>query len=199
MNSEPLLTPEELCEHGSIDRSAYDDETLRGFIEKFHLTATSVRKINPALLLRRWVESPFENVTYLLDRKRPVCMDGRVEEIHRIALEENDFFHNESVFYDLTAGRRCRGTNMNLFVNLLNGKETRLSSEEIQRLREELDRLDLLHWTVAPQERPMHTDYRVTRIAVEFRDGSVFRLGAVDDADKAFSGDYSALRKLLME
>ena len=45
----------------------------------------------------------------------------------------------------------------------------------------------------------MHTDYRVTRIAVEFRDGSVFRLGAVDDADKAFSGDYSALRKLLME
>lgn len=117
------------------------------------------------------------------------------ENVHAIAFLENRVTDTECVYYDLADGKRYRTSNEYLFSDLSQAEPE--DYEDGQQIVEALDKYGIFSWESGTSEEGI-TDPQYMVLAVEYEDGTVFRVKASGLLSQVLPDEYDEVREMLL-
>lgn len=117
------------------------------------------------------------------------------ENVHAIAFLENRVTDTECVYYDLADGKRYRTSNEYLFSDLSQAEPE--DYEDGQQIVEALDKYGVFSWESGTSEEGI-TDPQYMVLAVEYEDGTVFRVKASGLLSQVLPDEYDEVREMLL-
>ena len=192
---EEYITPERLkAECAAAEK--YEDPFLQSFIERYCITEKNAGLWNLERLLEEYAEIRTKADVNALFEEDTVIVPEKYRDVSAIAFYENKGTGLECVYYDLTGNCRYRSTDTYLFTDLRQGREEPFY--EGADLIAMLDRYDVFHWESAyvPDES---TDIQRMVLAVQYMDGSIYRISAEGILSKILPETYETVREYLLD
>ena len=170
LSRQKQITPEELIQAADLTKEQYSGVDLEQFIEDFSVTKEDVNTLNiPLLLFTR--------------------------DAIAIAFMENKNTSTECVYYDLLQDRRYQTSDAYLFDNLYQTQAGYYSNG--QQILQGLDKYKVFTWESKTDEEEI-TDPQSMVLAIEYADGTVFRIEASGLLSQVLPGAYKEVREMLL-
>ena len=116
--------------------------------------------------------------------------------VSAVAFLENINTDNECVYYDLEEGKRYRASHAYIFSDLSQTEAETYT--EGQQLIDALDEQGVFSWSSHSSEEPV-VDGQYMVLAVEYDDGTVFRVSADGILSQLLPDSYAAVRDMLLD
>lgn len=195
-SEESLLTPEELIRAAGLTKEQYRGVDLEQFIEDFAIMEEDVDVLNIPLLLQEYdPDAASSDVNSILEDDITERTAAYTENVHAIAFLENKATDTECVYYDLENRRRYRTSNEYLFSDL--GQAEPEDYADGQQMAEALDEYGVFTWESGTDEEEI-TDPQYMVLAVEYEDGTVFRVKASGLLSQVLPDEYGEVREMLL-
>lgn len=192
------ITPEELIQAADLTKEQYSGIDLEQFIEDFSMTEEDVDTLNIPLLLKEY-EPDYKgrviDVSYLLEDDIESRTSDFTSDAIAIAFMENKNTSTECVYYDLLQDRRYQTSDAYLFDNLYQTQAGYYSNG--QQILQGLDKYKVFTWQSKTDEEEI-TDPQSMVLAIEYADGTVFRIEASGLLSQVLPGAYEEVRDMLL-
>ena len=189
---------EELIQAADLTKEQYSGVDLEQFIEDFSVTKEDVNTLNIPLLLKEY-EPDYKgrviDVSYLLEDDIESRTSDFTSDAIAIAFMENKNTSTECVYYDLLQDRRYQTSDAYLFDNLYQTQAGYYSNG--QQILQGLDKYKVFTWESKTDEEEI-TDPQSMVLAIEYADGTVFRIEASGLLSQVLPGAYKEVREMLL-
>ena len=193
-----LITPEELIRAAGLTKEQYRGADLEQFIEDFAITEEDVDTLNIPLLLEEYEPDRKDgliDVSYLIEDDIEKRTSDFTENVYAIAFMENKNTSTECVYYDLPDRKRYQTSNAYLFDDLYQTEPEYYADG--QQMVEALDKYGVFSWESGTDEEEI-TDPQYMVLAVEYEDGTVFRVKASGLLSQVLPDEYDEVREMLL-
>ena len=162
------------------------------------MTKEDVNTLNIPLLLKEY-EPDYKgrviDVSYLLEDDIESRTSDFTRDAIAIAFMENKNTSTECVYYDLLQDRRYQTSDAYLFDNLYQTQAGYYSNG--QQILQGLDKYKVFTWESKTYEEEI-TDPQSMVLAIEYADGTVFRIEASGLLSQVLPGAYKEVREMLL-
>ena len=193
-----LITPEELIRAAGLTKEQYRGADLEQFIEDFAITEEDVDTLNIPLLLEEYEPDRKDgliDVSYLIEDDIENRTFDFTENVYAIAFMENKNTGTECVYYDLPDRKRYQTSDAYLFDDLYQTQAGYYADG--QQMVEALDKYGVFSWESGTDEEEI-TDPQYMVLAVEYEDGTVFRVKASGLLSQVLPDEYDEVREMLL-
>ncbi len=193
-----LITPEELIRAAGLTKEQYSKVDLEQFIEDFDITTEDVDTLNIPLLLEEYEpdrKDGLADVSYLLEDDMENRTSDFTENVYAIAFMENKNTSTKCVYYDLLDRKRYQTSDAYLFDDLYQTQAGYYADG--QQMVEALDKHGVFNWKSGTDEEEI-TDPQYMVLAVEYEDGTVFRVKASGLLSQVLPDEYEEVRDMLL-
>ena len=198
LSEQRLITPEELIRVAGLTKEQYSGIDLEEFIEEFVITEEDLDTLNIPLLLEEYEpdrKDILRDVSYILEDGIENRTSGFTENVTAIAFMENKNTSTECVYYDLPDRKRYQTSNAYLFDDLYQTEPEYYADG--QQMVEALDKYGVFSWESKTDEEEI-TDPQYMVLAVEYEDGTVFRVKASGLLSQVLPDEYDEVREMLL-
>ena len=196
VDTEKLLTADELIRLSGITEEDYSDADLRQFIEDYAITEENAGSLNIKLLLENYEGAAGKDVSDIFAGTAQERTEDFTTGVTAIAFYENVNTGSECVYYDLAAGERYRASNCFLFTDLSQADAEAYSDGEM--LIDKMDSLGVFSWEGRSRPELME-DAQSMELAVQYEDGTVFYVSSTGILSQILPDTYTEIRALLLE
>lgn len=193
METEKILTVDELIRLSGITEADYRDVDLQQFIEDYAITEENVESLNIKLLLENYDGE--EDVSDIFAGTAQERKDDFTTEVAAIAFYENVNTGTECVYYDLAAKERYRAADCFLFSDLDQTEAEPYGDGEM--LIDKMDSLGVFSWENSSDPEYME-DAQSMELAVKYEDGTVFHVSSTGILSQLLPDTYTEIRTLLL-
>ena len=193
METEKLLTVDELIRLSGIAEADYSDVDLQQFIEDYAITEENVESLNIKLLLENYDGE--EDVSDIFAGTAQERTENFTAGVTAIAFYENVNTGTECVYYDLAAGERYRASDCFLFSDL--GQAEAEPYGDGKMLIDKMDSLGVFSWKSSSDPEFLE-DAQSMELAVKYEDGTVFHVSSTGILSQLFPDTYTEIRTLLL-
>jgi len=193
METEKLLTVDELIRLSGITEADYSDVDLQQFIEDYAITEENVESLNIKLLLENYDGE--EDVSDIFAGTAQERTENFTAGVTAIAFYENVNTGTECVYYDLAAGERYRASDCFLFSDL--GQAEAEPYGDGKMLIDKMDSLGVFSWKSSSDPEFLE-DAQSMELAVKYEDGTVFHVSSTGILSQLFPDTYTEIRTLLL-
>ena len=193
METEKILTVDELIRLSGITEADYRDVDLQQFIEDYAITEENVESLNIKLLLENYDGE--EDVSDIFAGTAQERTENFTAGVTAIAFYENVNTGTECVYYDLAAGGRYRASDCFLFSDL--GQAEAEPYGDGKMLIDKMDSLGVFSWENSSDPEYME-DAQSMELAVKYEDGTVFHVSSTGILSQLFPDTYTEIRTLLL-
>ena len=193
METEKLLTVDELIRLSGITEADYSDVDLQQFIEDYAITEENVESLNIKLLLENYDGE--EDVSDIFAGTAQERKDDFTTGVAAIAFYENVNTGTECVYYDLAAKERYRAADCFLFSDLDQTEAEPYGDGEM--LIDKMDSLGVFSWENSSDPEYME-DAQSMELAVKYEDGTVFHVSSTGILSQLLPDTYTEIRTLLL-
>ena len=193
-----LITPEELIRAAGLTKEQYRGADLEQFIEDFAITEEDVDTLNIPLLLEEYEpdrKDGLADVSYLLEDDIENRTSDFTENVYAIAFMENKNTSTECVYYDILDSKWYQTSDAYLFDDLYQTQAGYYADG--QQMVEALDKHGVFNWKSGTDEEEI-TDPQYMVLAVEYEDGTVFRVKASGLLSQVLPDEYEEVRDMLL-
>ncbi|MDN0060160.1 DUF5104 domain-containing protein [Mediterraneibacter glycyrrhizinilyticus] len=198
LSEQRLITSEELIRAAGLTKEQYRGADLEQFIEDFAITEEDVDTLNIPLLLEEYEpdrKDILRDVSYILEDGIENRTSGFTENVTAIAFMENKNTSTECVYYDLPDRKRYQTSDAYLFDDLYQTEPEYYADG--QQMVEALDKYGVFSWESKTDEEEI-TDPQYMVLAVEYEDGTVFRVKASGLLSQVLPDEYDEVREMLL-
>ena len=195
MDTKKLLTEDELIRLSGISEDQYRDVDLEQFIKDFEITEDDIETLNISLLLEEYSDTEPEDVSELLRGEITERTSDFTEGVTAVAFLENTNTDNECVYYDLEKGTRYRASYA--YLSLICHRQSRRHMRKGSSWSMNLKSRGVLVSSQSSEEPVIDGQYMV--LAVEYDDGTVFRVSADGILSQLLPDSYAAVRDMLLD
>ena len=198
LSEQRLITPEELIRAAGLTKEQYRGADLEQFIEDFAITEEDVDTLNIPLLLEEYEPDRKDgliDVSYLIEDDIENRTFDFTENVYAIAFMENKNTGTECVYYDLPDRKRYQTSDAYLFDDLYQTQAGYYADG--QQMVEALDKYGVFSWESGTDEEEI-TDPQYMVLAVEYEDGTVFRVKASGLLSQVLPDEYDEVREMLL-
>ena len=193
METEKILTVDELISLSGITEADYSDVDLQQFIEDYAITEENVESLNSKLLLENYDGE--EDVSDIFAGTAQERKDDFTTGVAAIAFYENVNTGTECVYYDLAAKERYRAADCFLFSDLDQTEAEPYGDGEM--LIDKMDSLGVFSWENSSDPEYME-DAQSMELAVKYEDGTVFHVSSTGILSQLLPDTYTEIRTLLL-
>ena len=193
METEKILTVDELIRLSGITEADYIDVDLQQFIEDYAITEENVESLNIKLLLENYDGE--EDVSDIFAGTAQERKDDFTTGVAAIAFYENVNTGTECVYYDLAAKERYRAADCFLFSDLDQTEAEPYGDGEM--LIDKMDSLGVFSWENSSDPEYME-DAQSMELAVKYEDGTVFHVSSTGILSQLLPDTYTEIRTLLL-
>ena len=193
METEKILTVDELIRLSGITEADYSDVDLQQFIEDYAITEENVESLNIKLLLENYDGE--EDVSDIFAGTAQERKDDFTTGVAAIAFYENVNTGTECVYYDLAAKERYRAADCFLFSDLDQTEAEPYGDGEM--LIDKMDSLGVFSWENSSDPEYME-DAQSMELAVKYEDGTVFHVSSTGILSQLLPDTYTEIRTLLL-
>ena len=193
METEKILTVDELIRLSGITEADYRDVDLQQFIEDYAITEENVESLNIKLLLENYDGE--EDVSDIFAGTAQERKDDFTTGVAAIAFYENVNTGTECVYYDLAAKERYRAADCFLFSDLDQTEAGPYGDGEM--LIDKMDSLGVFSWENSSDPEYME-DAQSMELAVKYEDGTVFHVSSTGILSQLLPDTYTEIRTLLL-
>lgn len=193
METEKILTVDELIRLSGITEADYRDVDLQQFIEDYAITEENVESLNIKLLLENYDGE--EDVSDIFAGTAQERKDDFTTGVAAIAFYENVNTGTECVYYDLAAKERYRAADCFLFSDLDQTEAEPYGDGEM--LIDKMDSLGVFSWENSSDPEYME-DAQSMELAVKYEDGTVFHVSSTGILSQLLPDTYTEIRTLLL-
>ena len=193
METEKILTVDELIRLSGITEADYRDVDLQQFIEDYAITEENVESLNIKLLLENYDGE--EDVSDIFAGTAQERKDDFTTGVAAIAFYENVNTGTECVYYDLAAKERYRAADCFLFSDLDQTEAEPYGDGEM--LIDKMDSLGVFSWENSSDPEYME-DAQNMELAVKYEDGTVFHVSSTGILSQLLPDTYTEIRTLLL-
>ena len=193
METEKILTVDELIRLSGITEADYRDVDLQQFIEDYAITEENVESLNIKLLLENYDGE--EDVSDIFAGTAQERKDDFTTGVAAIAFYENVNTGTECVYYDLAAKERYRAADCFLFSDLDQTEAEPYGDGEM--LIDKMDSLGVFSWENSSDPEYMK-DAQSMELAVKYEDGTVFHVSSTGILSQLLPDTYTEIRTLLL-
>ena len=193
METEKILTVDELIRLSGITEADYRDVDLQQFIEDYAITEENVESLNIKLLLENYDGE--EDVSDIFAGTAQERKDDFTTGVAAIAFYENVNTGTECVYYDLAAKERYRAADCFLFSDLDQTEAEPYGDGEM--LIDKMDSLGVFSWENSSDPEYME-DAQSMELAVKYEDGTVFHVSSTGILSQLLPDTYTKIRTLLL-
>ena len=193
METEKILTVDELIRLSGITEADYRDVDLQQFIEDYAITEENVESLNIKLLLENYDRE--EDVSDIFAGTAQERKDDFTTGVVAIAFYENVNTGTECVYYDLAAKERYRAADCFLFSDLDQTEAEPYGDGEM--LIDKMDSLGVFSWENSSDPEYME-DAQSMELAVKYEDGTVFHVSSTGILSQLLPDTYTEIRTLLL-
>ena len=193
METEKILTVDELIRLSGITEADYRDVDLQQFIEDYAITEENVESLNIKLLLENYDGE--EDVSDIFAGTAQERKDDFATGVAAIAFYENVNTGTECVYYDLAAKERYRAADCFLFSDLDQTEAEPYGDGEM--LIDKMDSLGVFSWENSSDPEYMK-DAQSMALAVKYEDGTVFHVSSTGILSQLLPDTYTEIRTLLL-
>ena len=193
METEKILTVDELIRLSGITEADYRDVDLQQFIEDYAITEENVESLNIKLLLENYDGE--EDVSDIFAGTAQERKDDFTTGVAAIAFYENVNTGTECVYYDLAAKERYRASDCFLFSDL--GQTEAEPYGDGKMLIDKMDRLGVFSWESSSDPEFLE-DAQSMELAVKYEDGTVFHVSSTGILSQLLPDTYTEIRTLLL-
>lgn len=193
METEKILTVDELIRLSGITEADYRDVDLQQFIEDYAITEENVESLNIKLLLENYDGE--EDVSDIFAGTAQERKDDFTTGVAAIAFYENVNTGTECVYYDLAAKERYRAADCFLFSDLDQTEAEPYGDGEM--LIDKMDSLGVFSWESSSDSELME-DAQSMELAVKYEDGTVFHVSSTGILSQLLPDTYTEIRTLLL-
>lgn len=193
METEKILTVDELISLSGITEADYSDVDLQQFIEDYAITEENVESLNIKLLLENYDGE--EDVSDIFAGTAQERKDDFTTGVAAIAFYENVNTGTECVYYDLAAKERYRAADCFLFSDLDQTEAEPYGDGEM--LIDKMDSLGVFSWENSSDPEYME-DAQSMELAVKYEDGTVFHVSSTGILSQLLPDTYTEIRTLLL-
>ena len=193
METEKILTVDELIRLSGITEADYRDVDLQQFIEDYAITEENVESLNIKLLLENYDGE--EDVSDIFAGTAQERKDDFTTGVAAIAFYENVNTGTECVYYDLAAKERYRAADCFLFSDLDQTEAEPYGDGEM--LIDKMDSLGVFSWKNSSDPEYME-DAQSMELAVKYEDGTVFHVSSTGILSQLLPDTYTEIRTLLL-
>ncbi len=193
METEKILTVDELIRLSGITEADYRDVDLQQFIEDYAITEENVESLNIKLLLENYDGE--EDVSDIFAGTAQERKDDFTTGVAAIAFYENVNTGTECVYYDLAAKERYRAADCFLFSDLDQTEAESYGDGEM--LIDKMDSLGVFSWENSSDPEYME-DAQSMELAVKYEDGTVFHVSSTGILSQLLPDTYTEIRTLLL-
>ena len=193
METEKILTVDELIRLSGITEADYRDVDLQQFIEDYAITEENVESLNIKLLLENYDGE--KDVSDIFAGTAQERKDDFTTGVAAIAFYENVNTGTECVYYDLAAKERYRAADCFLFSDLDQTEAEPYGDGEM--LIDKMDSLGVFSWENSSDPEYME-DAQSMELAVKYEDGTVFHVSSTGILSQLLPDTYTEIRTLLL-
>ena len=193
METEKILTVDELIRLSGITEADYRDVDLQQFIEDYAITEENVESLNIKLLLENYDGE--EDVSDIFAGTAQERKDDFTTGVAAIAFYENVNTGTECVYYDLAAKERYRAADCFLFSDLDQTEAEPYGDGEM--LIDKMDSLGVFSWENSSDPEYME-DAQSMELSVKYEDGTVFHVSSTGILSQLLPDTYTEIRTLLL-
>ena len=193
METEKILTVDQLIRLSGITEADYRDVDLQQFIEDYAITEENVESLNIKLLLENYDGE--EDVSDIFAGTAQERKDDFTTGVAAIAFYENVNTGTECVYYDLAAKERYRAADCFLFSDLDQTEAEPYGDGEM--LIDKMDSLGVFSWENSSDPEYME-DAQSMELAVKYEDGTVFHVSSTGILSQLLPDTYTEIRTLLL-
>lgn len=193
METEKILTVDELIRLSGITEADYRDVDLQQFIEDYAITEENAESLNIKLLLENYDGE--EDVSDIFAGTAQERKDDFTTGVAAIAFYENVNTGTECVYYDLAAKERYRAADCFLFSDLDQTEAEPYGDGEM--LIDKMDSLGVFSWENSSDPEYME-DAQSMELAVKYEDGTVFHVSSTGILSQLLPDTYTEIRTLLL-
>ena len=193
METEKILTVDELIRLSGITEADYRDVDLQQFIEDYAITEENVESLNIKLLLENYDGE--EDVSDIFAGTAQERKDDFTTGVAAIAFYENVNTGTECVYYDLAAKERYRAADCFLFSDLDQTEAEPYGDGEM--LIDKMDSLGVFSWENSSDPEYME-DAQSMELAVKYEDGTVFHVSSTGILSQLLPDTCTEIRTLLL-
>ena len=193
METEKILTVDELIRLSGITEADYRDVDLQQFIEDYAITEENVESLNIKLLLENYDGE--EDVSDIFAGTAQERKDDFTTGVAAIAFYENVNTGTECVYYDLAAKERYRAADCFLFSDLDQTEAEPYGDGEM--LIDKMDSLGVFSWENSSDPEYME-DAQSMELAVKYDDGTVFHVSSTGILSQLLPDTYTEIISLLL-
>ena len=195
METEKILTVDELIRLSGITEADYRDVDLQQFIEDYAITEENVESLNIKLLLENYDGGERRDVSDIFAGTAQERTENFTAGVTAIAFYENVNTGTECVYYDLAAGERYRASDCFLFSDL--GQAEAEPYGDGKMLIDKMDSLGVFSWKSSSDPEFLE-DAQSMELAVKYEDGTVFHVSSTGILSQLFPDTYTEIRTLLL-
>ena len=195
METEKILTVDELIRLSGITEADYRDVDLQQFIEDYAITEENVESLNIKLLLENYDGEEGGDVSDIFADTAQERRDDFTAGVAAIAFYENVNTGTECVYYDLAAKERYRAADCFLFSDLDQTEAEPYGDGEM--LIDKMDSLGVFSWENSSDPEYME-DAQSMELAVKYEDGTVFHVSSTGILSQLLPDTYTEIRTLLL-
>ena len=195
METEKLLTVDELIRLSGITEADYSDVDLQQFIEDYAITEENVDSLNIKLLLENYDGEERRDVSDIFAGTAQERTENFTAGVTAIAFYENVNTGTECVYYDLAAGERYRASDCFLFSDLRQAEAEPYGDGKM--LIDKMDSLGVFSWKSSSDPEFLE-DAQSMELAVKYEDGTVFHVSSTGILSQLFPDTYTEIRTLLL-
>ena len=193
METEKILTVDELIRLSGITEADYRDVDLQQFIEDYAITEENVESLNIKLLLENYDGE--EDVSDIFAGTAQERKDDFTTGVAAIAFYENVNTGTECVYYDLAAKERYRAADCFLFSDLDQTEAEPYGDGEM--LIDKMDSRGVFSWENS-SDPEYREDAQSMELAVKYEDGTVFHVSSTGILSQLLPDTYTEIRTLLL-
>ena len=195
METEKILTVDELISLSGITEADYRDVDLQQFIEDYAITEENVESLNIKLLLENYDGGERRDVSDIFAGTAQERTENFTAGVTAIAFYENVNTGTECVYYDLAAGERYRASDCFLFSDL--GQAEAEPYGDGKMLIDKMDSLGVFSWKSSSDPEFLE-DAQSMELAVKYEDGTVFHVSSTGILSQLLPDTYTEIRTLLL-
>lgn len=195
METEKLLTVDELIRLSGITEADYSDVDLQQFIDDYAITEENVDSLNIKLLLENYDGEERRDVSDIFAGTAQERTENFIAGVTAIAFYENVNTGTECVYYDLAAKERYRAADCFLFSDLDQTEAEPYGDGEM--LIDKMDSLGVFSWKSSSDPEFLE-DAQSMELAVKYEDGTVFHVSSTGILSQLFPDTYTEIRTLLL-
>ena len=195
METEKLLTVDELIRLSGITEADYSDVDLQQFIDDYAITEENVDSLNIKLLLENYDGEERRDVSDIFAGTAQERTENFTAGVTAIAFYENVNTGTECVYYDLAAGERYRASDCFLFSDLRQAEAEPYGDGKM--LIDKMDSLGVFSWKSSSDPEFLE-DAQSMELAVKYEDGTVFHVSSTGILSQLFPDTYTEIRTLLL-